>query len=89
LIGVAVRKWIEQTTGENKLERMEEQIREKTIELDHDPRCEGKPNGSKNRSSGEKLLHGFFKMVDGLVNTALRAPEALKAQADPFSGETR
>ena len=72
-IKVAVRKRIEHTTGENKLERMEEQIREKAIELDHDPRCESEPNGGKDRGSSEKLLHGFFGMVDGLVNTGSRA----------------
>jgi hypothetical protein len=43
----------------NSLERVEEQIREKPIELNHDARCQGEPNGGKNWCGGEKFLHGF------------------------------
>ncbi len=43
------------------LERMEEEIREKTIEFDHDAGRQREPDGGKDRSRGQKLFHGFRK----------------------------
>ena len=37
---------------------MEEEIREETIELDHDSGGHGEPDGRKDRSGGEELFHG-------------------------------
>jgi hypothetical protein len=38
---------------------MEEQIREKPIELNHDARRESEPDGGEYRGGREELLHGF------------------------------
>ena len=37
---------------------MEEEIREETIELDHDSGGHREPDGRKDRSGGEELFHG-------------------------------
>jgi len=39
-------------------ERVEQQIREETVELDHDSSGEREPDGGENRCGGEELLHG-------------------------------
>lgn len=40
------------------LERVEQKIGIKTIEFNHDSRCDREPDGSKNRCSGKELFHG-------------------------------
>jgi hypothetical protein len=40
------------------LEGVEEEIREKAIEFDHDAGREGEPDGGKDGSGGQKLFHG-------------------------------
>ena len=49
------------------LEGMEEEIREKAIEFDHDPRGDREPDRGKHGCGGEELLHGVLGVltVDG------------------------
>lgn len=41
-------------------EGMEQQIREEAVELDHDAGGDAEPDGSKHRSRGEELFHGWM-----------------------------
>jgi hypothetical protein len=46
-------------------QRVEEQIREESVELDHDSGCDREPDGRKDRSSGEELFHGAVLISGG------------------------
>ena len=44
---------------------MEEEIREETVELDHDSGCDREPDGRKDRGSGEELFHSAVLISGG------------------------
>jgi hypothetical protein len=54
----AGRPFRSRTRGERSA-RVEEEVGVETVELDHDPRRDGEPDGGEDRGSGEEFLHGW------------------------------
>jgi hypothetical protein len=59
---------------------VEEQIREETVELDHDSGCDREPDGRKDRSSGEELFHGAVLIRGGNGDFAVHFRQLLAAE---------
>ena len=51
---VALEDWMADSASE----RVEQEIGEEPVELDHDPGGDAEPDGGEHRGGGEELLHG-------------------------------